>query len=124
MKNTLKKYWKDILYIIVILALIGCITFLFIQNNQKKIVWGIVIETNSSVVKSYNIDSQERFETVLENEGIVASGNLIKEIKILEPEYFNRSHNAKMYEIRIIEYDGDVTTYELGWDKIYHIEYK
>ena len=124
MKNILKKCWKDILYIIVILALIGCITFLFIQNNQKKIVWGIVIETNSSVVKSYNIDSQERFETVLENEGIVASGNLIKEIKILEPEYFNRSHNAKMYEIRIIEYDGDVTTYELGWDKIYHIEYK
>lgn len=124
MKNILKKCWKDILYIIVILALIGCITFLFIQNNQKKIVWGIVIETNSNVVKSYNIDSQERFETVLENEGIVASGNLIKEIKILEPEYFNRSHNAKMYEIRIIEYDGDVTTYELGWDKIYHIEYK
>lgn len=124
MKNTLKNCWKDILYIIVILALIGCTIFLFIQNNQKKIVWGIVIETNSSVVKSYNIDSQERFETVLENEGIVASGNLIKEIKILEPEYFNRSHNAKMYEIRIIEYDGDVTTYELGWDKIYHIEYK
>ena len=124
MKNVLKKCWKDILYIIVILALVGCIVFLFVQNNQTKTVWGITIETNGGVVKSYNIDSEERYNIVLENEGMIPSGNLLKEIKILEPEYFNRSVNAKMYKILLIEYDGDVTTLELGWDKIYHIEYK
>jgi len=43
MKNVLKKCWKDILYIIVILALVGCIVFLFVQNNQTKTVWGITI---------------------------------------------------------------------------------
>ena len=123
MKNVLKKCWKDILYIIVILALVGCIVFLFVQNNQTKTVWGITIE-KGGVVKSYNIDSEERYNIVLENEGMIPSGNLLKEIKILEPEYFNRSVNAKMYKILLIEYDGDVTTLELGWDKIYHIEYK
>ena len=114
---------KCIKKMLVILALVGCIVFLFVQNNQTKTVWGITIE-KGGVVKSYNIDSEERYNIVLENEGMIPSGNLLKEIKILEPEYFNRSVNAKMYKILLIEYDGDVTTLELGWDKIYHIEYK
>lgn len=126
MKNFFSKCWKDIVYVLMILALTSCIVVLFATKQQKpeNEIWGIVVETNSGTVKSYEVASQERYETVLNNEGMIPSGNLLKEIKIIEPEYHNQAYRAKTYKILLIEYDGDVTTLEYGWEQIYRIEYK
>ncbi len=48
MKKFFSKCWKDIAYILMILALTSCIVVLFATKQQKpeNEIWGIVVETN------------------------------------------------------------------------------
>lgn len=126
MNNFLSKYWKDIIYITLIVGLIACVIFQFVSvyNYKTRKVWGVVLETNSGVVKEYNIETLEGYRKYAEQNGMISAGNLLKEIKVSEPKYSGRGENIKTYTITFIEWDNDITTTEYSWKQILHIEYK
>lgn len=126
MKNFFKKFWKDCIYIFFILALIACVIFQFvsIHNYNTREIWGIVLETNAGVVKTYNIENESGYEEFAKANGMIPAGNLLREIKVSEPKYSGRGDNIKTYTITLVEWDGDVTTLEYSWEQIIHIEYK
>lgn len=121
----LKHLFKDIIYITIIASLIACCVVLFLTKEQKasqKEVYGIIVETNSGVVKTYHIESEERYNFMLQN-SIIQAGNFIKKIEIEQKNDFGTSGIERRYIITMTEYDNDVTTLDYSWSQIYHIEY-
>lgn len=126
MKKFLKNCWKDILYIFIILALVGCVVSLFVKVNNKEdsgTVYGVIVKVpngSSYYFKSYEVQA-ELYEYRMANGGEANAKDLIKEIKI-STSY--SSISGKTYTIRLIEYDDDITELSYSWNQIFHIEYR